>query len=118
MSDKPSGKLGFKYSREVAQYVDAEEYRQLLSSGRLTEDEAAWMRQFLAEYYGRPTKKQLKIHSQAQNKDLCKAQDARRRDLANQRASSTQTSKRRAAAYSAQDYPQVTESKDKTSSED
>lgn len=76
--DKPKG-LGFFYPHECAVYVDAEEYRALLNSGKLSEDEASFLRQFLKEYYGRPVKSEVLIHDSCTL--LIATQHSRRRDV-------------------------------------
>lgn len=76
--DKPKG-LGFFYPQESAVYVDADEYRALIDSGRLSEDETRFLRQFLKEYYGRRAKSDVVIHDS--NSKLLEGQRCRRRDV-------------------------------------
>lgn len=107
---KPSKKsqLGFKYSRDVADLVDADEYRALLDSGRMNDEEATFLKQFLKEYYGRPSRSQLVIHDpEKYGKDLEAAARSRRRDLkANPQPDQSPMSKfvSRDRYYSPEDY--------------
>lgn len=79
---KNKNNLGFKYSKDVSDLVDADEYRELLRSGKLTEAEAEFMKQFLKEYYGRPSKSQLKVHDPDKHHKSLQAADSRReRDI-------------------------------------
>ncbi len=73
--------LGFKYPRSAEEFVDADEYREFLGSGKLKPDEADFLKQFLAEYYGKPSKKQLKLHEPHHYQGLCEAARARDRDV-------------------------------------
>lgn len=101
-----SSGLGFKYSREVSDLVDADEYREFLKSGRMTEDEASYLRQFLFEFYGRPTKAQLKIHDPTTYYTaLTNCQHARRRDLvANPESDFTPNKLQANSVYTPADY--------------
>lgn len=98
--------LGFKYSREVADLVDADEYREFFNSGRMTEDEARYLRQFLSEYYGRPTKGQLTVHDPTLHyKALDADQRSRRRDITtNPDADLTPNKLHARSIYSPSDY--------------
>lgn len=96
--------LGFKYSREVSDLVDADEYREFLNSGRLTLYERNYLRQFLSEYYGRPTKDQLKIHGPEYYHLLTADQRLRRRDITTHEPDTTPNKPHATPHYSPSDY--------------
>lgn len=73
--------LAFRYSADQVDFVDAEEYRKLLASGSLSPRDAAYLRQFLSEWYGKPTSKQLRIHGKNHLKELNNRANASRRDV-------------------------------------
>jgi len=99
--------LAFRYSADQEDFVDAEEYRKFLASGSLSSKDASYLKQFLMEWYGKPTSSQLKIHSKSQLKDLNNRSNASRRDVAAGRQPDFAPAKAKVSAdryYSPHDY--------------
>ncbi len=105
-----SGKLGFRYALCDASMIDADDYRALLRSGKLSSEEAVWLRQFLREYCGKQTKAQNKLSSEEQRKSNRQRAAERERELttANEKDVAASLAPKRARnrheCYEPQDY--------------